>query len=183
MSESKKKIDPEEIVARYYHDIYKFCCARCRDADAAQDLTQETFAVLLEKREELTPDNVRAWLFSVAYKQQQVYFREKAVEKEYVGIYDVPLEPAFGSPVEEEVLAAIAFDETQQKILNILTEKERDLFIRLYLEKKSVSLIRRELGITDANFRQRKHRVKKKVEKVVNHTSFLFMVLAFKWFH
>lgn len=39
-------LSAEQIAEKYYHDVYKFCCSRCRNADAAQDITQETFLFL-----------------------------------------------------------------------------------------------------------------------------------------
>ena len=35
-------LSAEQIAEKYYHDVYKFCCSRCRNADAAQPLTLQT---------------------------------------------------------------------------------------------------------------------------------------------
>ncbi len=51
----------------WQRDIHAFLRAATRDSDTAEDLTQETFIRLLrEVRAGRTPDNVRAWLYTVA---------------------------------------------------------------------------------------------------------------------
>ena len=177
---AEKAATTEQIINDYYHDIYKFCCARCRNADDAQDLTQETFTYLIKEYENLNVNNIRAWLLSVADKKILEYFRQIKVERSYVSIYDVEI-PSYDSlleeskPVEEEI-----FDNVQQKILGILNEKERELFVKFYVEKKSITLVSEELGITPGNARVRKSRLKKKITDSVKHTTFLMMVVLFK---
>lgn len=47
-------LSAEQITEKYYSDVYKFCCSRCRNADAAQDITQDTFLLFVDKFDELT---------------------------------------------------------------------------------------------------------------------------------
>ena len=183
MTETEKEKNAEQIISDYYHDIYKFCCSRCRNPDDAQDLTQETFTMMIEKYDELYFDNIESWLFSVANKKLHEYFRRLKKEKEYVSIYEVEIPVTDISAVESEVSDDDLFDDTQKKILNILNEKERALFIKLYIEKKSVSLVSQELDISEGALRQRKSRMKKKITEAIKHTSFLLAVVSFKLFH
>ena len=183
MSEKSTEQKIEEITELYYHDVYKFCCARCRNADDAQDVTQATFALLVERKDTLYFDNIRSWLFSVADKKLHELFRQRQRERDYVSIYDVDV-PQYNLPdIPDDFDEDAWFDETQKKILQILSEKERALFVKLYIEKKSVSLIAQELDVTEANVRQRKSRLKKKVTDAVKHSAFLLAVLAFKLNH
>ncbi|MBQ7596770.1 MAG: sigma-70 family RNA polymerase sigma factor [Clostridia bacterium] len=183
MLKSENGVKAEQIIDEYYHDIYKFCCARCRNADDAKDITQETFAMMVEQFDELYFDNIDSWLFSVANKKLHEYFRRIKKEKGYVSIYDVDVPVIDVTDVENYVQAYDLFDDTQKKILNILNEKERELFTKLYVEKKSVSLIAQEYDITENALRKRKSRLKKKITDAVSHTSFLMAVVAFKIFH
>jgi RNA polymerase sigma-70 factor (ECF subfamily) len=66
-----ERTDHADVVVAAYRafqrDIHSFLRAAVRDPDAADDLTQETFIRLVrEVREGRTPDNVRAWLYTVA---------------------------------------------------------------------------------------------------------------------
>jgi RNA polymerase sigma-70 factor (ECF subfamily) len=56
-----------EAYDAWQRDIHAFLRGATRDAETAEDLTQETFIRLLrEVRAGRTPDNVRAWLYTVA---------------------------------------------------------------------------------------------------------------------
>jgi RNA polymerase sigma-70 factor (ECF subfamily) len=56
-----------EAYDAWQRDIHAFLRGATRDAETAQDLTQETFIRLLrEVQAGRTPDNVRAWLYTVA---------------------------------------------------------------------------------------------------------------------
>ncbi len=56
-----------EAYDAFQRDIHAFLRGATRDAETAQDLTQETFMRLLrEVRAGRSPDNVRAWLYAVA---------------------------------------------------------------------------------------------------------------------
>ncbi len=180
---AEKAATTEQIINDYYHDVYKFCCARCRNADDAQDLTQETFALLIAEYDNLDFGNIRAWLLSVAERKVLEYFRQRKAERNYVSVYDVGIPAQDIYPAENELSEEESFDRFQQKILGILNEKERALFVKLYIEKKSISLISQELDITPGNARVRKSRLKKKIKESINHTSFLFMVISFKLFY
>ncbi len=175
-------ISVEKVAKQYYGDVYKFCCSRCRDPQVAEDITQETFLLLMQKKDSLTDQNICAWLINVANNKLHEWFRKKSLEMNCVSIYDVNVssvdEFAIDEPSEEE-----AFDAIQQKIMSILNEKEKQLFIKLYFEKKSVDLIRQELDLSDDAFRARKSRMTRKIKASLDHTRFLILVMSFKLFH
>ena len=177
-----KTINADAVVEKYYEDVYKFCCAKCKNAEDAQDITQETFLIFAAKREQLVEGNIRAWLLAVANNKLYEYFRKKSIENSYVVIENVKL-PAYEDRREEYIDNFEMFDEVQRKILNILNDKEKELFVKLYIQNKAVSLIREELDITEENFRARKSRMNKKIKKSFEHIHFFVLVLSFKIFH
>lgn len=71
VSASRSSADADPVVMEAYdafqRDIHAFLRGATRDAETAEDLTQETFMRLLrEVRAGRTPENVRAWLYAVA---------------------------------------------------------------------------------------------------------------------
>lgn len=177
-------LSAEQIAEKYYHDIYKFCCSRCRNADAAQDITQETFLFLMDKIDELSDTNIRSWLFTVANNKLHEYFRKIKVENNFVCADDIDISAVENfEVVNKNVDVDNLFDDVQKKILNILNDKEKELFIKLYIEKKEVNLITKELDITYDNFRVRKSRLKKKVKKSIGYIHFFMFVFSFKILH
>lgn len=175
-------LSADQIAEKYYPDIYKFCCAKCRNEDVAQDITQETFLLLVNKIDELTDINIRSWLLCVANNKLHEYFRSSQIENGFVCIDDVEI-PTFDRYEQGKADIDEIFDDVQKKILNILNDREKELFIKLYIEKKSVNLITKELDITYDNLRARKSRLKRKVKKSIGHLYFFVLVFIFKIFH
>ncbi len=175
-------LSAERIAEEYYHDIYKFCCSRCRNADTAQDITQETFLLFMNEIDNLSDANIRSWLFTVANNKLHEHFRKIKVETNFVCADNIDISSLDDVEYNEADVETM-FDDVQKKILNILTDKEKELFIKLYIEKKEVSLIIKELDITYDNFRTRKSRLKRKVTQTVKHLYFFALVFSFKIFH
>ena len=174
-------LSADQIAEKYYPDIYKFCCAKCRNEDVAQDITQETFLLLVNKIDELTDINIRSWLLCVANNKLHEEFRSSQIENGFV-CSDVEI-PMFDRYEQGKADIDEIFDDVQKKILNILNDKEKELFIKLYIEKKSINLITKELDITYDNLRARKSRLKRKVKKSIGHLYFFALVFIFKIFH
>ena len=175
-------LSAEQIAEKYYPDVYKFCCARCRDEDVAKDITQETFLFFVNKIDVLSDNNIRSWLLTVANNKLHEYFRKSQIESGFVCIDDVEIS-AFDSYEYDKIDVDEIFDDVQKKILNILNDKEKELFIKLYIEKKNVNLVVKELNITYDNFRKRKSRVERKVKRSIGHLYFFVIVFVFKIFH
>jgi RNA polymerase sigma-70 factor (ECF subfamily) len=80
-----------DVVADAYQafqrDIHGFLRAAVRDAEAAEDLTQETFIRLVrEVRAGRAPDNVRAWLYTVASHLVTSRARRAAVAERFKAV-------------------------------------------------------------------------------------------------
>lgn len=175
-------LSAERIAEEYYSDVYKFCCAKCRNEDVAKDITQETFLLLVNKIDELSDSNIRSWLLTVANNKLHEYFRKSQIENSFVSIDDVEIS-AFDSYEHDKIDVDKIFDDVQKRILNILNDKEKELFIKLYIEKKNVNLVAEELNISYDNLRTRKSRLKRKVKGSIGHLYFFILVFIFKIFH
>jgi RNA polymerase sigma-70 factor (ECF subfamily) len=57
----------DSIYKLYMNDIYRYLLYLCQDKYMAEDVLQETFFKAYLYLEDCPPDNVRAWLFRVAY--------------------------------------------------------------------------------------------------------------------
>jgi len=63
-------MDFEDIVNRYYEDLYRFAFSLARNRDEACDLTQQTYAVYAEKgRQVRDASKVKSWLFTTLYRE------------------------------------------------------------------------------------------------------------------
>ncbi|MDD6800018.1 MAG: sigma-70 family RNA polymerase sigma factor [Firmicutes bacterium] len=177
------KAEIEEITNRHYDDIYKFCVSKTKDIDVASDITQEAFLALFKKADKLRNINIRAWLYKTAGIQIKAYFRNQKHENEQLPLEDCEdMETTQGvaETISEEEFEAL-LTKAQKKILSVLTEDEKKVFIKLYIEKKTVRVVSEELGITENNVYVKSHRIKKKSKKIISTVDLLIRVLAFKY--
>lgn len=59
-------MDFETVFDEMYPGLFRYCHRLTGDADVADDITQETFVRLYERRVEGAEERVRAWLFRTA---------------------------------------------------------------------------------------------------------------------
>ena len=177
------KAEIEEITNRHYDDIYKFCVSKTKDIDVASDITQEAFLAFFKKADKLENISIRAWLYKTAGIQIKAYFKNQKHENEQISLTDcenIESAKAFAENISEEEFEAL-LTKAQRKILSVLTEDEKRVFIKLYIEKKTVRVVSEELGLTENNVYVKSHRIKKKSKKIISTVDLLISILAFKY--
>ena len=153
-----------KTVDLYYDDIYRFCCVRLRDPDAAQDVAQETFKIFVDKAAGLEELNLRSWLYRTAFHRCAKYLEKRGVEGRYVSLDNVVVPVAPEEP-QPDMDGDELFDAVQKKILSLLTEKERKLFVAFYLQRRDAKDIAEAMDISEDNVRVRATRIKQKIKK------------------
>jgi RNA polymerase sigma-70 factor (ECF subfamily) len=161
--------DPEfeQLVNRYYRDLYRFGFSLTGNEADACDLTQETFYVWANKGHQLRdPARVKAWLFTTLHRQFLQTRRHKTRFK------DEPIDEA--SPQ----LPAIAADcvnridaRTLVIFLKQLDETYRAPLALYYLEDLSYDEIAETLAVPLGTVQSRIARAKIKLLQLLNETS------------
>lgn len=67
----------EALYEQYHHAIYFNVLKLVRDEQGAEDIVQEVFIALWEKRKEMDSAGIANWLFVVSYNRAAVYLRQK----------------------------------------------------------------------------------------------------------
>ena len=68
----------EELIRRYYDDVYRFCYSKCGNRDTAYDLTQETFMKLIKYFNTYQDrGKFKSYLFSIAINICNNYYKSK----------------------------------------------------------------------------------------------------------
>jgi RNA polymerase sigma-70 factor (ECF subfamily) len=67
----------DTLCVRHESALYYFLLGLVRDHHLAEDLLQETFVRALERLEEVDPNHLRGWLFTVAYHQAMLARRRR----------------------------------------------------------------------------------------------------------
>lgn len=182
MALSQKEI--EIITVENYDKVYKYCVSRCRNIDDAFDITQEVFCTLLKKSSRLKNIKMELWLMSVADNKLSEYFRSLNKKQSFVSFDECITD--FKEVNEEDFELVEDFEsllnETQKKIMNILTEKEKAVFVKRFLEHKSISIVAEEIGISKNNVSVISSRIKKKAKSIIFTSKLLICILSFMFY-
>lgn len=71
----------EEMVRQYERLVYTVCCQLVHNADAAQDLAQDTFAAAYIHRDECPPESYKPWLARIAANKAKDYLKSAYYRK------------------------------------------------------------------------------------------------------
>jgi RNA polymerase sigma-70 factor (ECF subfamily) len=101
----------DQVYDRYAQRVLLFFTRRVLDVDTAMDLTAETFAEVLAKREQfrgVTDEEEAGWVFAIARSQVSRYWRRGEVEREAVRRFSVQVPQISDAEAERvETLAGI----------------------------------------------------------------------------
>lgn len=155
-----------EIAEKDYEKIYLYCLSHSSlDENDAHDVTQEVFLLLQEKSNTLNNTNIEAWLYSVASYKMKEFYRKKQRQQSYLSMDDefsiaelIAVFDEYFPVTDDEIKDYIKL------IIKTLTEKERVLFEKLFIEKKSYEQIAEELNITPNAVSLRAFRLRKKIK-------------------
>lgn len=163
----------EEIAEAYYNLVYRFSLSKVGyNEDVASDITQDVFLLFQEKCPQLDDIGIYTWLSTVACNKCHEYFRRVQREQRFV-----PLDEYSATVDYEEFFDLLdscfpANDEDLAKYINVLlkslTAKERELYQKLYVERKSQKQTAEELGISESAVSSGAYRLRKKLKAVIH---------------
>lgn len=156
----------DQIYDQYFQDVYKYILAISRSAQAAEEITQETFFLALKNIDSFRGDcDIRAWLCKIAKNQ---YFRMMEKGKKYSS-QPAPEEPADLDTERDFIKEEDAFHIYQA--LHAIEEPYKEVFsMRIFgeLSFKKIGLI---FGKTESWARATYYRAKQKIREKVKEES------------
>lgn len=118
---------------KYQRPLYSFLMSKGVPSDQAEDLVQNAFLIIWEKRAGLEPGrSLRSFLFTIAYNRMLNYFRDR---KNQSPEYAYTLHDTGRNP--EENLSDRQTLDAVQKALEKMPEKRRQVFELCYLQEFS----------------------------------------------
>lgn len=142
-----------QIAQKYTDTVYRLAVTRLKDADAAKDVTQNTFLKLYGSSKEFESDShIKNWLIRVALNECRMVFRSPRYREESIDAYAESL------PAREDV---------HHELLSAVMGLERKYRIPLYLfyyEDYSVREIASILSIPENTVKTRLARARKKLK-------------------
>jgi RNA polymerase sigma-70 factor (ECF subfamily) len=157
-----------ELAGRHESDLYAFLMRFVGDSQTAQDLFQETFLHVWNKREQFDLDrDVRPWLFTIAANLARDWLRQQSRQHalsldNHLGEGD-PDSPSFVNLLAddgESPLAALERDEQRRLVrqaLDSMPEHLRAVLILAYYQKFKYREIASVLGIPVGTVKSRLH--------------------------
>ncbi len=160
------------IAEKYYLDVFSYCysLANC-DTFEAEVLTQDVFLFFQEKCDELEDENILRWLLVVAKNKGKEFYRQKKKEALVISLDNPLLEIGYTDIrlLFDEYLPD-SDEETRKytEILNkALTPKERELYRKIYIEKKTHKEIADEWNMKENAISARSSRLTKKIKNII----------------
>jgi RNA polymerase sigma-70 factor (family 1) len=141
----------------YYKPVYFFACKYVKNSDAAEDIVENSFIKLWEKREQMESEaGLRGYLYKMVYhgclrwnsRQSMVHSRQK----EIVYLSDAFEKDCFENMIKAETLRRV------KEAMEELPSECRKVFMKLFVEGKSVVEAAAELNIAVSTVKNQKAR-------------------------
>jgi RNA polymerase sigma-70 factor (ECF subfamily) len=130
----------EDIYRRYWKRLYDFAYSKTRDADASEEIVQELFVTLWERRHSLQVKNLQSYLFTSVRNRVIDHFKDRAFAAlDSAQAYSEPEYPLFLDELEQAMEQAVGQ----------LPDKTRKIFILNRFEGNTVRQIASLLGMPE----------------------------------
>lgn len=179
----------QEIAKEYYDEIFSFCYSNAKfNKYDAEVLTQDVFLLFQEKCNDLNDDEIKHWLMVVAKNKTKEYYREKKKDMSVLSLDEAVFEIAendIQKMFEDNLPDNNEDTEKYIKILlKALTPKERDLYHKMFVEKKTYKQIAEETNTNESTVASRARRLKIRIRAIIKlmfSTFGQFIIRLFFW--
>lgn len=142
--QSGNRIVYEAVFRKYYQMLCAFGYSKLKDADSAEEIVQEVFVKLWEKRIDLEISNFKSYLFSSVNNTILNHFKHQAVRREHAAEMKV-VQESFSENTETE------YNELEQKLhllINEMPEARKKVFRMVKMEGLKYKETAEKLGIS-----------------------------------
>ncbi len=129
----------------YSGRLYRFALGYLKSEDEAEELVQEVFTIIWEKRKELKEElSFKSFLFTISFNIIRKHFRAKSYLTEYLasGLYD---------ETDVRTSQKLVYDSLYQyinELVNRLPQRRKEVFVKSRFEGLSIKEIAEELNIS-----------------------------------
>lgn len=151
-AQAGSKKDFRILVQRHLDRVWRVSFRIVKDASEAEDITQEVFVILWQKRDELTPEkgSIGSWLYKVAFNRALDSKRaQKRASHVELDEGNTPLVAA----TQHRKMEHRQQSDTVWEHLRALPENQRSALVLYYFEELSVEEISARMGTTEMGVR------------------------------
>lgn len=143
-----------QILNKYGDTVYRVALSRCGSPETAQDIYQQTFLLLLEKKPRFSDTaQLRRWLIRVAIKLAA------GERRKFDNSKTVPLDD-HDRPISDELTFELI------DLLSVLDETSRTVTLLFYIEDMSIDTVARTLNLSNAAVKMRLSHARKTLKKI-----------------
>ena len=161
---TQQMLTVEELYTEYRKKVYGYVYQRLRDHAAAEDITSDVFAKIVEKISTFDPERASysTWIFTITKNMVISHYRRQHDTED--------IEELQIADEKEELLDLAIMKENSGMLaeaLKVLSEKYRDIIIARYYYDYSFRQIGEMLDMTEANARVAHGRALKKLKELI----------------
>jgi RNA polymerase sigma-70 factor (ECF subfamily) len=164
------------LFREYSSRLYRFAFGYLKSKDEAEELVQEVFTVIWEKRRDLKEElSFRSYLFTISFNIIRKHFRTRAQLSKY-------LKSGLVDDLDMQTSQKISYDSLYQYItdlVNQLPERRKIIFIKSRFEGLSIKEIAKELEISHKTVENQLSEALKFIRSNLNHESIALILLFF----
>ena len=143
----------KELFDQYYTPIKNFLYYKCGDIDLSEDLAQDVFMKVWDKREEIQLDTIKSYLYTIANNMLLNKIRHNKVVMNFVEKHKTQQEeqsPQFRLEEKE-------FKQELERIISAMPEKQREVFLMNRIEEMTYKEIAERLELSVKAVEKRMH--------------------------
>lgn len=155
----------DQLYDRYFLQIYKFVLLRVKDRDTANDVVSDVFYKAMSKISLFKWRSIpfSSWLYRIAINEISNHFRREKKQQKLIGGLAMEDEQ-YTSPADADDTVSYDFI---HKYIKKLDQRDQDVIILRYFEKKSFQEISEIIGKKEGYIRVILHRALKKLEQTL----------------
>ena len=154
----------DDLFNKYSQRLYSFSLRYLKSEEDAEEVVQEVFLYIWEKRDGLNPDqSFNSYIFTIAYNMIRKYFikrsRENAFKDEQLYVF-LNEDNNLDQLIDYKFLL-----QKVESIINSLPERRKEIFIKRKYEGSAIKQIAEELGISPNTVENQLASAQKQIQK------------------
>ena len=167
----------ETVTNVYYDTIYKYCRRRIANETDSFAVVNDVFIALIEQWIDIDQQYLEGWLYKTAKFKVADYFKDKnKVQNNYADIenFENSIDLSYDMP---DFVSEYDLENHHEKILNSLTEKERQLYEDYYINNYSYAQLSEKYGKSEGALRTSVSRISFKIRQMVKEFLTLCLII------
>jgi len=136
-----------EVYNRYWREVFLTAYRKVKSRETAEELTQNLFLSIWQKRKEITILNLQPWLVGAVKYSVINYYKSQIVHEKYIKHIHITGQSSV-STTEQMTLQADLTDAIEKGV-SLLPQKTQQVFKLSRFENRSVKEISRDLNISE----------------------------------